>query len=63
MKVEGYDYKVICAGIYRLHMVCKFLEKYSQKKICILEYDSNTFSRASYINQAWVHNGYHNPRS
>ena len=63
MKVEGYDYIVIGAGIYGLYMASKFSEKYPQKKICILEYDSKIFSRASYINQARVHNGYHYPRS
>ncbi len=63
MKIKGYDYIIIGAGIYGLYIATKLAQKHPLKKICILEYDSQPFQRASYINQARVHNGYHYPRS
>jgi hypothetical protein len=63
MKIKGYDYIIIGAGIYGLYIATKFAAKYPKRKICILEYDGKPFQRASYINQARVHNGYHYPRS
>lgn len=33
------------------------------EKILVLEYEKEPFSRATYVNQARVHNGYHYPRS
>uniref|UniRef100_UPI0032601795 hypothetical protein n=1 Tax=Clostridium sp. NkU-1 TaxID=1095009 RepID=UPI0032601795 len=33
------------------------------KRVLVLEYDSAPFMRATYINQARVHMGYHYPRS
>jgi hypothetical protein len=63
MKISGYDYIIIGAGIYGLYFTRKLAQKYPNKKICVLEYDSEPFQRASFINQARVHNGYHYPRS
>jgi L-2-hydroxyglutarate oxidase LhgO len=63
MKISGYDYIIIGAGIYGLYITRKLTQKYPNKKICLLEYDSEPFQRASFINQARVHNGYHYPRS
>jgi hypothetical protein len=63
MKIKYYDYIIIGAGIYGLYIATKLSAKYPLKKICILEYDDKPFQRASYINQARVHNGYHYPRS
>lgn len=56
-----YDKIIIGAGLYGLYSA-----DYCGKKgesILVLECDQNAFSRATYINQARVHMGYHYPRS
>jgi len=58
---EKYDYIIIGAGIYGLH-AAQYLAK-KKRKVLVLEADPKPFSRASYVNQARVHNGYHYPRS
>lgn len=58
---KRYDKIIIGAGLYGLYAA-----KYSSDKdenILVLEYDKEPFSRATYINQARVHMGYHYPRS
>ena len=59
--MKEYDWIIIGAGIYGLY----FAKLLSEKNISavVLEYDDAPFKRASYINQARVHNGYHYPRS
>lgn len=59
--LEQYDKIIFGAGIYGLYsaMVCS---KQCQR-VLVLERDSNAFMRATYINQARVHMGYHYPRS
>lgn len=56
-----YDRVIIGAGLYGLYgaLICG---KKGQK-VAVLECESEPFSRATYINQARVHNGYHYPRS
>jgi hypothetical protein len=61
--MKQYDYIIFGAGIYGLYLAYSLSIQKSTKKILILEYDSEVFSRASFINQARVHNGYHYPRS
>lgn len=56
-----YDGIIIGAGLYGLY-AAEFLAK-KGKTICVLEKDSASFSRATYVNQARVHMGYHYPRS
>lgn len=58
-------YKVIIgAGLYGLYAADYLKDKVdSDTKIIILECDSTPFRRATYINQARVHMGYHYPRS
>ncbi len=63
MKNEEHDYIILGAGIYGLYIARKLALKYPNKKLIVLEYDDKPFQRASYINQARVHNGYHYPRS
>lgn len=58
---KKYDKIIIGAGLYGLYAA-----EYSSKKdeeVLVLEYDKEPFSRATYINQARVHMGYHYPRS
>lgn len=52
---------IIGAGIYGLYAALYCAKK--GEKIIVLEYDDEVVSRATYINQARVHNGYHYPRS
>lgn len=58
---NNYDYAILGAGIYGLY-AAKFLGERGIK-VALIEMDSGPLQRASYINQARVHNGYHYPRS
>lgn len=57
----SYDKIIIGAGLYGLYsaLFCARLGE----KVVVLEYDEAPFKRASFINQARVHMGYHYPRS
>ena len=59
--MKQYDKIIIGAGIYGLYAALKCVEQ--KQKVLVLERDGNAFMRASYINQARVHMGYHYPRS
>lgn len=59
--MERYDKVVIGAGIYGLYAALYCGNK--KQNILVLEQDLVPFSRATYINQARVHQGYHYPRS
>lgn len=56
-----YDKIIIGAGIYGLYAALHCGKK--KEKILVLEKESEAFSRATYVNQARVHMGYHYPRS
>lgn len=56
-----YDKIIIGAGLYGLY-AADFCGSRGQR-VLVLEYDSAPFQRATYINQARVHMGYHYPRS
>lgn len=56
-----YDKIIIGAGLYGLYSA-EFCGKQGEK-VLVLEYDGAPFMRATYINQARVHMGYHYPRS
>ena len=59
--MKQYDKIIIGAGLYGLYSAL-FCGKRKQS-VLVLECDSVPFRRASYINQARVHQGYHYPRS
>lgn len=59
--MEKYDKIIIGAGLYGLYSAL-FCCKQGQNVI-VLECDPTSFRRATYINQARVHQGYHYPRS
>lgn len=59
--IKVVDKIIIGAGLYGLYSAL-FCAKRGEK-ILVLEYDDQPFKRATYINQARVHNGYHYPRS
>jgi len=56
-----YDKVIIGAGLYGLYAAKRCSDK--GEKVLVLEYDRAPFQRATYINQARVHMGYHYPRS
>lgn len=56
-----YDKIILGAGLYGLYSALYCGQK--GQKILVLECDSTPFRRATYINQARVHQGYHYPRS
>lgn len=58
---ERYDKIIIGAGLYGLY-AADFCGSRDQH-VLVLEYDHAPFQRATYINQARVHMGYHYPRS
>ena len=60
-EMEQYDKIIIGAGLYGLYSALFCCER--GQKVIVLECDSEPFKRATYINQARVHQGYHYPRS
>lgn len=56
-----YDKIIIGAGLYGFY-AAKFCGD-KKEQVLVLEYDKEPFARATYINQARVHMGYHYPRS
>ncbi len=56
-----YDKIIIGAGLYGLYAALFCCQK--GQRVLVLECDSEPFMRATYINQARVHQGYHYPRS
>ena len=55
------DKLIIGAGLYGLYAALHCAEK--GERVTVLELDAEPFSRATYVNQARVHMGYHYPRS
>lgn len=60
-KRENYDRIIIGGGLYGLYAAVFCGQR--GEKVLVLEYDQEPFMRATYINQARVHMGYHYPRS
>ena len=56
-----FDKIIIGAGLYGLYSALASVKR--GEKVVVLECDSTPFRRATYINQARVHQGYHYPRS
>ena len=59
--MEKYDKIIIGAGFYGLYAALTCGER--GERVLVLECESAPFRRATYINQARVHQGYHYPRS
>ena len=59
--MEQYDKIIIGAGLYGLYSALFCCER--GQRVIVLECDATPFRRATYINQARVHQGYHYPRS
>ena len=61
MASERFDKIIIGAGLYGLYAAI-YCAKMGQR-VLVLECDDAPFKRATYVNQARVHQGYHYPRS
>ena len=61
MRSIFYDKIIIGAGLYGLYAALRCGQR--GESVVVLERDAAAFSRASYINQARIHMGYHYPRS
>jgi len=59
--MKFYDVIIIGGGFFGCKIALHLNKKF--KKILIIERENDLLQRASYINQARVHNGYHYPRS
>ena len=59
--MKTYEVAVIGAGFFGLRVALFFAKK--GKDVIIIEAETSALSRASIINQARIHNGYHYPRS
>ena len=61
MEINRYDKIIIGAGLYGLYSA--ELCGRNGQRVLVIEQDDGPFMRATYINQARVHQGYHYPRS
>jgi hypothetical protein len=61
--VEKFDYIVIGGGFYGICIALHLRKRNPKASIKIIENEKELMSRASYGNQARVHNGYHYPKS
>ena len=61
MAIQKYDRVIIGAGLYGLYSALFCGQR--GLSVLVLEKEPDSFSRATYINQARVHMGYHYPRS
>ena len=61
MSSQIYDRIIIGAGLYGLY-AAEYCGRKGER-VLVLECDQQPFSRATYVNQARVHMGYHYPRS
>lgn len=59
----GYDAVIIGGGFYGAAIAIYLANQRGLKRILLVEKESALMKRASYKNQARVHNGYHYPRS
>lgn len=60
---KQHDAIIVGAGFYGLRIALFLHDVLQVKNILIIEKEHETMTRASYVNQARVHNGYHYPRS
>ncbi|TFB74347.1 FAD-binding oxidoreductase [Cryobacterium glaciale] len=61
--MRGRDAIIIGGGFYGLRIALHLRQKLGFRSVLVLEREPQVMQRASYVNQARVHNGYHYPRS
>lgn len=60
---SAFDSIVIGGGFYGVSIALYLANRKQHKRIVLIEQENSLLARASYTNQARVHNGYHYPRS
>lgn len=60
---EHYDAVIIGGGFYGVSIAAYLAQSRGLKRVLLVEQEPTLLARASYSNQARVHNGYHYPRS
>lgn len=60
---ETADVVIVGAGFFGLRIAQYACEQLGAERVVVLEREDEVMNRASYVNQARVHNGYHYPRS
>ena len=63
MTQHNYDVAIIGGGFYGVAIALYLWKNSDYKRLVLLEREEGLLLRASYNNQARVHNGYHYPRS
>lgn len=63
MSVQSADVVIVGAGFFGLRLAQYARESLGAERVIVLEREDEAMTRASYVNQARVHNGYHYPRS
>lgn len=63
LNIKPADAVVVGGGFYGVCIACYLVEVRGLKSVVLLEREEKILQRASYTNQARVHNGYHYPRS
>jgi glycine/D-amino acid oxidase-like deaminating enzyme len=58
-----YDHIVIGGGLFGCYLALKLVEIAPGSRVLLVEREGDLLQRASYNNQARIHNGYHYPRS
>lgn len=61
--MESYKTIVIGGGFYGLSVALYLRDELGLNNVLVIEKEAELMSRASYVNQARIHNGYHYPRS
>jgi len=61
--MKTYNTIIVGGGFYGLSVALFLRDELNINNILVIEKESSLMSRASYVNQARVHNGYHYPRS
>jgi glycine/D-amino acid oxidase-like deaminating enzyme len=62
LTISRYDALVIGAGFFGIEIALE-LKRLGFERILLIEREAGIMRRASYVNQARIHNGYHYPRS
>jgi glycine/D-amino acid oxidase-like deaminating enzyme len=60
---RNYDCIIVGGGAYGCYLALKLVEIYPSARVLIVEREGDLLLKASYNNQARIHNGYHYPRS
>ncbi len=61
MNIEKFDFAIIGGGIFGIYAALFLAEK--GLRICVIEKEKELMKKASVVNQARLHSGYHYPRS